>query len=62
VFFTHLAVRQKVSASTQNQALAALLFLYRNVIGRDVGSGLRLMECLRLRDGFFQTAERAASR
>ena len=36
-FLTHLAVKEKVSASTQNQALAALLFLYRNVIGREVG-------------------------
>ncbi len=36
-FLTHLAVTEKVSASTQNQALAALLFLYRHVVGRDVG-------------------------
>ena len=36
-FLTHLAVTEKVSASTQNQALAALLFLYRQVIGREVG-------------------------
>jgi integron integrase len=36
-FLTHLALKEKVSASTQNQALAALLFLYRHVIGRDVG-------------------------
>ncbi|WP_143735081.1 phage integrase N-terminal SAM-like domain-containing protein [Methylocaldum sp. 14B] len=28
VFLTHLAVEGNVSASTQNQALAALLFLY----------------------------------
>ena len=28
---THLAVRRKVSASTQNPALSALLFLYRHV-------------------------------
>jgi len=91
-FLTHLAVAERVSASTQNQALSALLFLYRYVIGRDLGdlgsvtrarkperlpivmtrqeaqdvlrrmhgdtwlmasllygSGLRLMECLRLR-------------
>lgn len=91
-FLTHLAVKAKVSASTQNQALSALLFLYRHVIGREVGdlgevvrarkpkrlpvvmtveevktvlaqltgpkwlmvalmygTGLRLMECLRLR-------------
>ncbi len=93
-FLTHLAVERKVSASTQTQALSALLFLYRNVIGYDIGSlgtlvrarkstrlpvvlthaevravlgrmdddcrlmasllygsGLRLMECLRLRVG-----------
>ncbi|MGB8953568.1 MAG: integron integrase [Candidatus Aminicenantales bacterium] len=36
-FLTHLAVKEKVSASTQNQALAALLFLYRHVVGREVG-------------------------
>ena len=91
-FVTHLAVDAHVSASTQTQALSALLFLYRHVIGREVGeltdlvrarksrrlpvvltrdevkavlsqldgdtwlmvslmygSGLRLMECLRLR-------------
>ena len=92
VFLTDLATRQRVSASTQNQALSALLFLYREVLaiklpwmenvvrakgsrrlpvvlskgevalllrslsGRNwlmasllYGSGLRLMECLRLR-------------
>lgn len=91
-FLTHLAVRENVSASTQNQALAALLFFYRHVLGHNVGdlkgvirarrgarvpvvmtraevqavlaelagdkwliasilygSGLRLMDCLRLR-------------
>jgi integron integrase len=91
-FLTDLATRQRVSASTQNQALSALLFLYREVLaiklpwmenvvrakgsrrlpvvlskgevalllrglsGRNwlmasllYGSGLRLMECLRLR-------------
>jgi integron integrase len=91
-FLTHLAVERGVSASTQSQALAALLFLYRQVLQielpwlenvvrakpsqrlpvvlttgevRDVlahlrgehclvanllyGSGLRLMEALRLR-------------
>jgi integron integrase len=36
-FLTHLAVRENVSASTQNQALAALLFLYRNVLQRSAG-------------------------
>jgi len=91
-FLSALATRRKVSASTQNQALSALLFLYREVLGRDLawmdtivrakrpirlpvvltrdevqailgqlngtpwlmgsllyGSGLRLMECCRLR-------------
>src|SRR3990172_3946732 len=32
-FLTSLAVDAKVSASTQNQALAALLFLYSEVLG-----------------------------
>ncbi|KAF1708306.1 integrase [Pseudoxanthomonas kalamensis DSM 18571] len=91
-FLTQLATRDRVSASTQNQALSALLFLYREVLAQDLpwmenvvrakrsprlpvvlsraetrallaalsgrealqagllyGSGLRLMECLRLR-------------
>lgn len=91
-FLSSLATRDHVAASTQNQALSALLFLYREVLGvklpwmEDVvrakrprrlpvvlakgevarllrelggrewlmasllyGSGLRLMECLRLR-------------
>jgi integron integrase len=37
-FLTHLAVTEKLSASSQNQALGALLFLYRTVLGFDVGS------------------------
>jgi integron integrase len=91
-FLTRLAVDGGVAASTQNQALAALLFLYREVLGVELpwmdgiararrpqrlpvvlsrdevtavlaeldgvcwlgasllyGSGLRLLECLRLR-------------
>lgn len=91
-FLTHLAVGRKVSAATQNQALAALLFLYREVLDIDLpwldglvrakkpqrlpvvltvtevqrllarlegthglmarmlyGTGMRLMECVRLR-------------
>ena len=31
-FLTHLAAKRKVAASTQNQALSALLFLYRQVL------------------------------
>jgi integron integrase len=91
-FLTSLAVQGEVTPSTQNQALSALLFLYREVLGIDLpwmenvvrakrprklptvlsrsevqrllahldgrnwllacvlyGTGLRLMECLRLR-------------
>src|SRR6266566_3998529 len=36
-FLTHLAVKEKVSASTQNQALSALLFLYRYVLDHELG-------------------------
>src|SRR5437016_12450100 len=35
-FLSALATQRNVSASTQNQALAALLFLYRDVLDRDV--------------------------
>lgn len=91
-FLTGLAVRGRVSASTQNQALSALLFLYKQVLGVELpwldgmerakrpqrvptvltraetsallgelrgvswlmgsllyGTGMRLMECVRLR-------------
>jgi len=111
-FLTHLAVDLNVAASTQNQALCALLFLYREVLKKDLGpvdsirakkpkrlptvlsreearkvigcmsgtyqlmakllygSGLRLMECVRLRvqacpersegTGFCPTSNRSA--
>ncbi|MBN1146538.1 MAG: integron integrase [Anaerolineales bacterium] len=91
-FLTHLAVNANVAASTQNQAFSAILFLYREVLHKELpakiqavraktpqrlpvvlskqetrsllnglsgvhllmarllyGSGLRLMECVRLR-------------
>ena len=35
-FLTHLAVHENVAASTQNQALQAILFLYREVLGREI--------------------------
>jgi site-specific recombinase XerD len=35
-FLTHLAVQQKAAASTQNQALSAILFLYQVVLGRNL--------------------------
>jgi integrase len=92
VFLTHLAAERRVAAATQKQALNAVVYLYREVLGMDLGdfsdfrraepkqrvpvvlsreecgrlldrmepplqwaaqlmygSGLRLMECLRLR-------------
>ena len=36
-FLSHLAVTRGVSTSTQSQALAALVFLYRYVLGRELG-------------------------
>jgi integron integrase len=36
-FLSHLAVDGNVAASTQNQALAALLFLYREVLAQEIG-------------------------
>ncbi|GIX28150.1 MAG: integron integrase [Burkholderiales bacterium] len=35
-FLTHLAVEGRVSASTQNQAKSALLFLYKEVLGKEL--------------------------
>jgi len=37
-FLTHLAVERRVAAATQNQALAALLFLYRDVLDHPLGN------------------------
>jgi site-specific recombinase XerD len=36
-YLTYLAVKCKVSASTQNQAFNALLFLFRHVLKKDFG-------------------------
>jgi integron integrase len=35
-FLSHLALKERVSASTQNQAFNALLFLFRNVLCREI--------------------------
>jgi hypothetical protein len=35
-FLTHLAVTQEVAAATQNQALSALFFLYKQVLGQSL--------------------------
>ncbi len=34
-FLTHLAVKRKVSASTQNQALNAVVFLFKHILGKE---------------------------
>jgi len=40
-FLTYLAVERKVAASTQNQALSAILFLYREVLQKNVETGFQ---------------------
>lgn len=36
-YLNYLAEKRKVSASTQNQALQGILFLYKNILNKDVG-------------------------
>jgi len=36
-FINHLAVEKHVSSSTQNQALQAILYLYKNILTKDIG-------------------------
>ena len=36
-FLNHLSIQRRVSASTQNQALNALVFLFQQVLGRQLG-------------------------
>ncbi len=48
-FLTHLAVERRVAASTQNQALSAILFLYREVLGIDLDLPLRAVRAKRPR-------------
>jgi len=37
-FLSHLALAQRVSASTQNQAFNAILFFFRYVLGKEIGN------------------------
>ena len=46
-FLTYLASERKVSASTQNQALSALIFLYRNVLHKELDLQTRLITAKR---------------
>ena len=48
-FLNHLATVRRVAASTQNQALCAVLFLYREVIGRELGEFEGLTRARRMR-------------
>ena len=41
-FLSHLTVNKDVAASTQNQALAALLFLYKEVLRQDLPCWVKL--------------------
>lgn len=36
-FLSHLAITKRVASSTQNQALCALVFLFRDVLGQELG-------------------------
>jgi len=46
-FLTYLASGREVSASTQNQALSALIFLYRNVLHEELDLPARLITAKR---------------
>ena len=46
-FLTYLAKHRGVAANTQNQALSAILFLYRWVLGREVGALSRVVRVRR---------------
>ena len=48
-FLSHLTVEKKVSASTQNQALAALTFLYRTVLRKPLRKTLEIVPATRPR-------------
>jgi len=46
-FLTHLAVNENVAASTQNQALCAILFLYREVLQQELNLNLEAVRAKR---------------
>jgi site-specific recombinase XerD len=45
-FLTHLAVEEKVAASTQNQAFSAILFLYRYVLQIELPDSIEAVRML----------------
>jgi integron integrase len=48
-FLSYLAIEEKVAASTQNQALSALLFLYREVLKLELNASIDAMRAKRPR-------------
>jgi integron integrase len=46
-FLSHLAIEGQVAAATQNQALNALVFLYRNVLDRPLGECIGIVRAKR---------------
>lgn len=46
-FLTHLAVERNMAASTQNQALSAILFLYREVLHLEIDASIDAMRAKR---------------
>lgn len=48
-FLTHLAVQRHVAASTQNQALCALIFLYRHVLRQEIDLSIDAVRAKRSR-------------
>lgn len=42
-FLSHLAIKQNVSASTQNQALCAIVFLYKHVLNKALGEFTKIV-------------------
>lgn len=48
-FISHLSVDNNVSASTQNQALQGILYLYKNVLKKDVGWITDIKKATRIR-------------
>jgi hypothetical protein len=68
-FLTHLARDSRVAASTQNQALSALLFLYKEILKQDIGwlrysnrAGIVRAQRRQHHDGVHARAESARNR
>ena len=58
-FLNHLAVDKEVAASTQNQALSALVFLYREVLRQDF-EWMDNLESVRMESRFGKCLRRAS--